>query len=55
MTEGQLASRTNDPLVARGKGPMTDTDLGTIISATVGDGKEGHNESQYEISHNISI
>ena len=33
MTEGQLASRTNDPLVAGGKGPTTDADFGTIISA----------------------
>ena len=32
MTEGQLASRTNDLLVAGGKGPMTDADFGTIIS-----------------------
>ena len=35
MTEGQLASRTNDPLVDGGKGPTTDTDFGTIISALV--------------------
>ena len=33
MTEGQLASRTNDPLFAGGIGPTTDADFGTIISA----------------------
>ena len=35
MIEGQLASRTNDPLVSRGKGPTTDTYLDIIISASV--------------------
>ena len=35
MTEGQLASRTNDPLVAGGKGQTTVADFGTIILAIV--------------------